>query len=224
MPKSKDITGERYGKLVVTKMLGLNRRHKRLVQTDCDCGVTEHVVLANSLRSGTTKSCGCAKIIAVRKRCTTHGMKTRANPAPEYAIWVALIARCHDPSAPAYPNYGGRGIAVCARWRASFVDFISDVGRRPEPHLTIERIDNAKGYEPGNCTWTTRSAQMNNTRLTTFVEYRGERVALTVLCRRLGVDVANVRWRLKNRWSIEDAVREPTRRGGRPFMQADAGE
>lgn len=89
----------------------------------------------------------------------THGMRN----TPLYAIWCAIIQRCTNPNDPAYPNYGGRGITICDQWRHDFVAFRDHVGD-PPPDLTLDRIDNDRGYEPGNVRWATRAEQNRNRR------------------------------------------------------------
>jgi len=83
---------------------------------------------------------------------------------PEYRAWHNMIQRCHNPENTGYYNYGNRGIKVCDRWRYSFKNFFEDVGAKPSPELTLERIDNDKGYEPGNVVWIDRECQANNRR------------------------------------------------------------
>jgi len=75
-----------------------------------------------------------------------------------------MKTRCENPACAAYARYGGRGITVCARWRDSFEAFLADVGPRPSPRHSIDRKDNDKGYEPGNCRWATPSEQNANQR------------------------------------------------------------
>lgn len=82
----------------------------------------------------------------------------------EYRCWVEIKRRCYDPTRPAWKYYGGRGITVCERWRASFGAFLADMGPKPSPDLSIDRIDNDGNYEPGNCRWATHLQQRHNSR------------------------------------------------------------
>src|SRR5690606_26593041 len=95
-------------------------------------------VLAVSLKSGNTESCGCQQRDIVAARNTKHGLRG----APEYAVWQGMNARCYNENFEQYEDYGGRGITVCERWRRSFLAFYTDMGRRPSARHTIERKDN----------------------------------------------------------------------------------
>lgn len=91
---------------------------------------------------------------------TTHGL----SQTPEYKCWQDMIIRCTNPKSKSYKYYGARGITVCNEWRCSFEAFYRDVGPRPARGLSIERVENARGYEPGNVRWATHSEQMKNRR------------------------------------------------------------
>lgn len=130
---------------------------------------------------------------------------------PEYRVWIDMRRRCRDPKLRNYPNYGGRGIAVCDRWQ-TFENFYADMGPRPSKRHSIDRHpDNDGNYEPGNCRWATREEQRNNMRNNRWVEYRGRRMSLRDAIRSAGdVIEKSAAWRrLDLGWSIEMAVETP---------------
>lgn len=112
-----------------------------------------------------------------------HGLsKTRENK-----IWRGIKARCYNPNRPEYPLYGGRGITMCDDWKNDFTAFYRDMGLRPSPDHSIERIDTNGNYEPNNCRWATRVEQQNNMRKNVHVEYKGEVLTLGQLWRKTTV-------------------------------------
>lgn len=129
---------------------------------------------------------------------------------PEYLARENVVARCCKTSHPMYSYYGGRGIAVCDRWR-DYVNFIADMGRRPSSKHTLDRVDNSKGYEPSNCRWTTRREQMRNTRRTRLFTYDGQTLCMKDWAETVGMPYSTLRARLKYGWSFVDAITRPVR-------------
>jgi hypothetical protein len=154
--------GERFGRGVVTETgLYVTRKggqRQRAARMLCDCGNAYMACLCD-LRSGHTKSCGCARVrIGDLRR--SHGRTGH----PLYQVWGNIMQRCENPKTPNYPRYGGRGIKVCERWhdvRAFIDDIVMTIGPRPDG-CSIDRIDNDGNYEPGNVRWATRSQQNAN--------------------------------------------------------------
>lgn len=157
--KRTDLTGLRFGRLVVVGFIGKNINRNATYQCRCDCGATR-TLLATYLLTGHTKSCGCLKIDMLRAKMLVHGHSTKTRTSPEYYSWANMIQRCENPNNNRYKDYGGRGIKVCERWK-SFKHFLQDMGPRPVRH-TLDRKDNAVGYNPDNCKWsTTRDQNLN---------------------------------------------------------------
>ena len=145
----------KFGLLTVLERVDNDRFGRTQWRCRCDCG-REHVAALFRMTSGHTKSCGCIKGAAPK-----HGMRN----TPTYHTWLAMRARCNNPNSDEFHRYGGKGITVCARWQESFEAFLADMGERPSGK-TIDRIENAKGYEPGNCRWATpREQRMNQERM-----------------------------------------------------------
>lgn len=155
-------TGQVFGRLTVLARAG-RRRRQTLWLCRCACG-TEKVIELSGLTGGRTVSCGCYASEKAALANLRHGFAARGARSPEHMIWTAMKQRCSNPKATGYQHYGGRGIKMCERWERSFEAFLEDVGPRPSSKFEIDRIDNDGDYEPSNCRWTTRTAQMRNTR------------------------------------------------------------
>jgi hypothetical protein len=135
---------------------------------------------------------------------------------PTYRTWGAMITRCTNPKVNNYADYGGRGITVCERWR-TFENFLADMGVRPQGR-TIERLDNEKGYEPGNCAWTTPKDQARNRRDNCLLTHDGRTQTLSAWAEQLGISKEALRARLHAGWPVERIVAAPARRQERAGM------
>lgn len=128
---------------------------------------------------------------------------------PEYAAWAAMKYRCNTPTSSLYHNYGARGIRVCDRWNDSFSAFYEDMGQRPTPNHSLDRIDNDGDYSPENCRWASWSEQQRNRSITLRVEWKGEVRPLIDLAEEHGINLGTCKARLRNGWSLDDALNRP---------------
>ena len=189
-----DLTGQTFGRWQVLCFHSIDKRRKALWLCRCECG-TVRAVFGMSLRARKSKSCGCA----VRRQgggCYTA----------EYRTWRAMKRRCLDKAFQDYRNYGGRGIIVCDRWKQSFPAFLEDMGPRPFPKATIERINNDGPYSPENCRWASKQEQAQNTRRSRMLTYNGETLSVTNWARRLSVPPYLLFERLRRGWSVEKTL------------------
>lgn len=169
----KDLRGARYGKLVVLEWAGAS--HWKCA---CDCGRETFVLTANLNRKNTT-SCGCIRNHMSSVRNTKHGLHgTRA-----YKIWNSVKRRCLDPRSASYAQYGARGITMWDEWANDPARFVADIGQPPSLNHTLDRIDNSRGYEPGNVRWATPVEQANNKTNNRRVTYRGKSYTISELAR-----------------------------------------
>lgn len=220
MKKHIDITGQRFGLLVVQGRAepAVARRDWRCA---CDCGA-ETNVSRNYLLTSPCPSCGCEDRRRKSARFRKHGATTGRDFTLSYWTWRGMKSRCYVESDTMYGYYGGRGITICPRWMV-FSNFIADMGERPSRAHTIERVDTNGNYEPGNCRWATRVEQMRNMRRNVYVETPEGRVLVADLARRFGFEPKILaRWK---RWGWTDeriyqcALAGPIPRGakrGRP--------
>lgn len=197
MARTVDKTGERYGRLVVLA------RQPREVKgvfwlCKCDCGNTT-VAPSGHLNAGMRISCGCAMRESKRKHGRSH--------TPEHRCWSRMKERCYNESNKRFPHYGGRGIAVCDRWRDSFENFLADMGFRPSPKHSIDRVDNDGDYEPSNCRWATVTEQNNNRTFNRHLTLAGRQVTVAQASRLTGVNQATILSRLNAGYSDEEAIR-----------------
>lgn len=179
MPKALELAGQRFGNLTAVKRLSKGKYGFNW-ECRCDCGET-YEVLARSLKSGNTFRCAkCAKA-AIGDGNRKHGM----SDTKIYRIWASMIGRCENPDNARFSDYGGRGVTVCERWH-TFENFYADMGERPAG-MSIDRVENDKGYEPENCRWATIVEQNNNRRSNVIIEVDGQARTLTAWARHLGI-------------------------------------
>lgn len=211
MAKLIHLLGKRFGRLLVVG--GPHREdrkshYKWLCQ--CDCGKTK-LLVGHDLRRGHVVSCGCFSREAASIRNATHGLLKKHMAT--YNVWRGMKRRCYDPNNIAYQNYGQRGISVCARWRNDFAAFFKDMGAKPKG-MHIDRIDNSRGYEPGNCRWTTPKQNNRNRRSNRLLTINGVTKPMVDWAEQAGfVSGDTVGDRLARGWSAEDAVFTPRMAG-----------
>ena len=200
---SKDITDMRFGKLVAkypTQHITSGGNKLRYWFCECDCG-NHTVVSTHDLLSGHTKSCS---------KCI-HNVSNKVIHKRIYDAWRMLIARCENPKAHAYKNYGGRGIKVCEEWH-DFETFLQwALSNGYENHLSIDRKNVNGNYEPSNCRWITDKEQNNNRRNNHHIEYKGVVHTLSEWAEIVDIPYATLVYRISKGWSIEDAFFKPLR-------------
>lgn len=202
-PRFHNLTGLRFGKLAVLAYAG-RHTYGHLWRCVCDCGATK-TVSGHLMSDGKTKSCGCLRAAGSRLR---HGHNRVGKRTSEYRSWLAMRSRCTRKKDTHYAEYGGRGIKVCKRWR-SFDSFLADMGLKPNPKHTIERIAHSGHYSPSNCRWANRQEQSENKSNNRKLTFRGETMSVTAWERRLGYRRSTIQGRLARGWSVESALTTP---------------
>ncbi len=172
----------------------------------CSCGTAKSVDKW-SITAGHSRSCGCLTRAATTARNIKHGKSGTAL----YKVWVSMRDRCLNPESKSYQNYGGRGISVHSSW-GDFATFAEDVGPAPGNGYSLDRIDNSRGYEPGNVRWATRLEQSRNTRRTVNITYQGKTQCLKDWSVELGVAYSMLIYRISTLgMTVEEAFTKPSR-------------
>lgn len=195
-----DIKDQRFDRLVAIKPKYI-KNGSYYWECKCDCGVIKDIDGA-SLRAGRIKSCGCLKEEMIKNN-TTHGL----SESRLYNIHYHMIDRCYNFNNNAYYNYGGRGITVCDEWKNDFLSFYNwAINNGYQDDLTIERIDNNKGYNPSNCRWCTMYDQSRNKRNNRYVNYNGDDIVLSDISRAYNIPGTSLRRYLEKGYSIEEIL------------------
>ena len=183
MSRVVDMTGERFGRLVVIKrVMPSSKDGYAMWLCQCDCKKMK-IIKGGSLRSGDTNSCGCLHI----ERFLTHGEGSQKHGlSREFMIWQGMKARCINPNTESYKYYGARGITVCDSWIDSYETFLADMGRCPKG-MTINRLNNFKDYSPSNCKWSTWKEQQCNRRNNIWIEIDGKKMVKSNWIDKLGI-------------------------------------
>lgn len=190
-----------FGNLEVLSITGQDDDSRKIAACYCHrCGRVRNIRLDHVVR-GLIKACGCLCNHKVRPR-----PKCGQSNSHERRAWRHLISRCRNTRDRMYPNYGGRGINVCQRWLNSFEAFLEDMGPRPSPGHSIDRIDNDGNYEPGNCRWTTRVEQARNKTSTRYITAGEATRSLAEWSELTGISRGTISNRLALGWAPELAL------------------
>lgn len=204
--------GQKFGRLFVIRQLPAVRGKSHIkVLCLCTCG-KEITASRAKLYSSHTRSCGCLARDKTIARSYKHGASRRDKETPEHITWQGIRARCRRTNHQDYADYGGRGITVDPRWD-DFVNFFSDMGIRPSPKHSIERVDNNLGYSKENCVWALPEQQANNKRKTVFVCWNDHVMSISQACKYHHINRRTVLRRIRKlKWSISRALTTPTAR------------
>lgn len=197
--KNIDLTGQRFGRLTVTRREGSDpiSQQKRWLCA-CDCGTTVFRT-GNVLKRKGISNCGCltSDLKSGNSYSRTHGHSGSSGKASrEYVTWCSMIQRCTNQKHASFKNYGGRGVSVYASWIASFDQFLADMGPRPNGH-SIDRINHDGDYEPTNCRWASKEDQQNNRRDNRTITVEGKQMTASQFARLTGIPSRTILNRLK---------------------------
>jgi hypothetical protein len=192
-----ELAGQKFGRLTVLRFESLDARRNSYWRCVCECG-QETVASGSNLKRGGVKSCGCLVHARVAFTVESH---------QDFPVYIGMIGRCNNPNMPNYGRYGGRGIKVCSRWvDGGFWAFLEDMGPRPSPSHSLDRIDTDGDYEPGNCRWATAKEQGRNRRNNKMLTYNGQTKPMSEWAEALGINPHTLKTRIRKGWSVEEAV------------------
>lgn len=199
-----DLTNKRFGKLTAIRPIGLDKHNEMQWECKCDCGNT-YVAKSYALRNMKTTQCkDCSK-----KQIANSNRKYIVFSKRLHECYTNMKTRCKNKKQDTYNRYINRGITICEEWDKSysnFQDWALDNGY--QENLTIDRIDNNKGYSPDNCRWVTRTEQANNRRTSYYLYYDGEKDTVANWARRLKIPYYYIQYRIYKNKELKDIVDE----------------
>lgn len=198
--KAVDLTGAKVGRLTVIEFAE-KKNGRRYWKCKCECG-GEIDVLTTSLATGRTASCGCYQREKASQMFKEHGQSgTRL-----YRIWSNMIQRCTNPKHDWYSRYGENGISVCDEWKRFDAFHSWAMSNGYSDSLSIDRIDNSKGYSPNNCRWATPQEQTDNRECSIYISFNGDSKTLKEWSKDTGIPYKNLLWRIRRGWDAERAL------------------
>lgn len=206
MSASRDLIGKRFGNLVVTRKLKVNSHRETEWLCICDCG-NEYISTSNRLTTGKTTQCRECSFKQIAVSNTKHGCE----PKRLWQTYQNMKTRCNNENYILYSRYGGRGIKVCDEWERSFSSFKEWAFKSGySDELTLDRIDNDKGYSPENCKWSTVREQANNRHTNRILVLNGVSDTMANWSRKINIPYWVIQERLDRKgWSEERALTEP---------------
>lgn len=218
MPAKRDISGQRFGMLVVLSEHDKTRNGKFRWRCRCDCG-QQVIVIGGDMCSGKQVSCGCLKDRkASQRQKERYKNSHHLSKTPIGMTWRNMMDRVRNPQNKHYHNYGGRGIVICAGLASSPQSLLDVVGEKPSRSLTIDRVDNNGNYSCGKCDecvsmkwpmnlrWATRTEQMRNVRYNHMLEINGETRCIAEWEDRYGLTNGIIKQRLSRGWESEELL------------------
>jgi len=202
-----DLVGKVFNRLTVVESAGKDKRNVPLWSCACSCG-NKIITSTAMLRTGHAQSCGCLRrerAAAHARSLGTHGAWVGGKATPEWYAWFSMRQRCGRTTHIQYPDYGGRGIAVCPEW-GEFSKFLEDMGPRPSRAHSLDRVDNNKGYCKANCRWATRTEQNNNTRACRPITVGGRTLTVSQWARELNMTRGTLVGRIGKYPTREEAI------------------
>lgn len=202
-----DLTGQQFGRLLVLGYAGSNKQGAATWRCKCECGNVK-VVTGSELRRGKTQSCGCYRLERQTAAITKYGYSNSRIAR----IYRTMISRCANSNNKSYGNYGGRNIVVCEEWANDINAFAKwAYANGYADGLTIDRIDNNKGYNPDNCRWVTMKIQQNNRRNNVLLTYNGQTHTISEWAKIMCIDYSVIKARIRDGWPVEKALTQKVR-------------